>query len=151
VKRERAQYGSTSGGSSDTEDQSSRDDPQTTNPGGTSAGGHSSGGFSPGSQTPGYDPDPNIPYWDKAGHLRTHEKLSGRAEASYRARVERKWREHAYEDAYAGGGMLFQFVLVGSVVACVIGSASWMLGTREERQRKTVAGSNSHAAKRENG
>jgi curved DNA-binding protein CbpA len=83
------------------------------------------GGYSPGSQdSPYFDPDPSMPYFDKASHRRTHDNLG--------ARSERQRPNVTYADAAAGGGgggpgLLANFVIVSTVVATATVAASFIL------------------------
>jgi len=92
-----------------------------TNPGGLgSSPPHGPGGFSPGQESPFRDPDPNIPYWNKAAHLQTHDAL--------RQRRERSGAERALglDEDKVGGSMFVNFILVSSVIALVAGVTGWL-------------------------
>ena len=92
------------------------------------------GGFSAGQHYPGFDHDPSLPYWDKAGHARTHAGLgSRRAEA--RRRDEARWAEA--EALEASGSILVNFLMVGGIVV-LIGMVPMMLLARNSAtERKT--------------
>lgn len=75
-----------------------------------------------------------MPYWDKAGHLRTHEGLGTRREQAKR-RSARRWAEA--EAMEAGGSMLFNFLVVSGIV-CLIGTVPMVLlaVTKEKPERR---------------
>ena len=82
-----------------------------------------SGGFSPGSGDAEFDPDPSMPYFDKAGHRRTHEGLGARRESA----EARRPRVDPYAHTHGGGGLIANFFIVSAVVATATVAATLIL------------------------
>jgi curved DNA-binding protein CbpA len=69
------------------------------------------GGFSPGDSESTFYPDPDLPYFDKASHRRTHDNLGARRE-----RMGADGVPHA-DPAVRRGNMIANFLIVTAVVA----------------------------------
>ena len=86
-----------------------------------------SGGFSPGSGDAEFDPDPSMPYFDKAGHRRTHEGLGARRGEYADGRKPRGGDTFAAAQGSGGGGLVANFLIVSAVVATATVAASLIL------------------------
>ncbi|KIW05293.1 uncharacterized protein PV09_03820 [Verruconis gallopava] len=79
------------------------------------------GGFSPGNES-GYYPDPNLPYFDKESHRRTHEGLDARRERMDGGNT-------GHRDPYAQqNSLITNFLVVSAVVATATMLATMVTG-----------------------
>jgi curved DNA-binding protein CbpA len=97
------------------------------------------GGFSPGDDS-SYYPDPNLPYFDKASHRRTHDNLGARRE-----RIDEYWaQKQAERQAERQGSLIGNFIIVTAVVVTATVAATAVVDL-------TRAASSGSGRKRENG
>lgn len=88
-----------------------------------------SGGYGLGQGEESFEPD--IPYWDKRSHFRTHDKL--------RQRRERQAGESGMsgmEEHNIGGSLIFNFFVVCGVVAIAVAVPTWWTGSSHRKDKK---------------
>lgn len=126
-------------------EQQSHSEPSSTSSSQTNPSGLGSTPPGSSSSSPFIDPDPNIPYWNKASHLATHDAL--------RQRRERSGSERALglDEDQVGGSMIVNFILVSGVIVAVAVFTAWIHGRRDNQREKKGANGGGSGKKMENG